>query len=287
MKVFPFKIPKPEYKGLIYQEDHEYLFYDKLHQHEEIQISYIANGAGSLVVGDTITSYEKEEAFVIGSNIPHVFRSEPKTEEKSKMLSLFFTEDSFGKDFFKLDDFTEIVSFFERATHGIKLSPIPSEIKNYFLLLNKASKQQRFILLIQIIDQIAKTQSRSIASYINPKRYSDNEGLRLRLIFEYTINNYHKPISLEEISEVASMTKNAFCRYFKTRTNKTYFQFLNEVRIENASRLLLNDQNTSILEVAYLSGFNNLSNFNRKFKTIKGVTPSRLRNSHKQNSEGT
>ncbi|NER19143.1 AraC family transcriptional regulator [Spongiivirga citrea] len=281
MKVFPFKIPKPEYKGLIYQEDHEYLFYDKLHQHEEIQISYIVNGEGSLVVGDTITSYKKDDVFVIGSNIPHVFRSEPKTEEKSKMLSLFFTKDSFGKGFFKLDDFTEIASFFERATHGMKFSPISSEIKDYFLLLKKASKQQRFILLLQIIDQITKTKSTSIASYINPKRYSDNEGQRLRTIFEYTINNYHTPITLEAISEVASMTKNAFCRYFKTRTNKTYFQFLNEVRIENASRLLLNDQNISIVEVAYLSGFNNLSNFNRKFKTIKGVTPSRLRNSHK------
>ncbi len=281
MKVFPFKIPKPEHKGLIYQEDHEYLFYDKLHQHEEIQISYILNGEGSLVVGDTITSYKTDDAFVIGSNVPHVFRSEPKTEERSKMLSLFFTENSFGKDFFKLDDFTEIASFFERAPHGMKLSPIPSEIKSFFLLLKTAPKQQRFILLLQIIDQISKTKSISIASYINPKQYSDNEGQRLRMIFEFTINNYHMPITLDRISEVASMTKNAFCRYFKTRTNKTYFQFLNEVRIENASRLLLNNQHISIVEVAYLSGFNNLSNFNRKFKTIKGITPSGLRNSNK------
>jgi AraC-like DNA-binding protein len=96
-------------------------------------------------------------------------------------------------------------------------------------------------------------------------------------VMEYTMNNYHTQISLETIAMVAAMTKNAFCKYFKKRTNKTYFRFLNELRVENASKLLLSDMDLSIAEIADKSGFNNISNFNRQFKTVKHIVPSEYR----------
>ena len=104
MKVLPFKIPKPENKAFIYQEDHEMYFYDKLHQHEEIQISLIVNGEGTLVIGDSVTIYKTNDILVIGSNLPHVFKSEIPPTSKSHMLSLFFTKKSFGEHFFELDE---------------------------------------------------------------------------------------------------------------------------------------------------------------------------------------
>jgi AraC-like DNA-binding protein len=93
-------------------------------------------------------------------------------------------------------------------------------------------------------------------------------------VFEYTMINFGSDISLSQIANVATMTTNAFCKYFKQRTNKTYVQFLNEVRIENACRLLQKKTDRSINEIANLSGFNNISNFNRKFKVIKKMSPS-------------
>ena len=98
-------------------------------------------------------------------------------------------------------------------------------------------------------------------------------------IMEYTMNNFQKEISLYTIAEISYMTPNAFCRYFKQRTNKTYFQFLIEVRIENACRLLKN-KDLLITEVSEKSGFKNISNFNRKFKDIRGITPSKYRSLH-------
>ena len=83
MKVLPFTIPKPEPSGLIYQEDHEWLFYDQLHQHEELQISYIVKGSGTLIVSEAIGSYSEGDVFVIGGNVPHVFKSEQDLPEKS------------------------------------------------------------------------------------------------------------------------------------------------------------------------------------------------------------
>ena len=108
MKVLPFKIPKPENNALIYQEDIELVFYDKLHQHDEIQISFIEKGNGTLLVGDRISSFAENDIFVIGSNLPHAFKSDKNAVSDSKMLSLFFTASSFGDTFFDLNDFAEI-----------------------------------------------------------------------------------------------------------------------------------------------------------------------------------
>mgnify|MGYP002636124212 CR=1 FL=1 len=96
-------------------------------------------------------------------------------------------------------------------------------------------------------------------------------------VFDYTFHNFHEPISLQQIASVSNMTTNAFCKYFKQRTNKTYFQLLNEVRIEHACKLLIKDKDLSISEVALQSGFQNISNFNRKFKLVKINTPSHYR----------
>ena len=95
----------------------------------------------------------------------------------------------------------------------------------------------------------------------------------------YTMNNFESEISLDAIAEKANMTKNAFCRYFKQRTNKTYFTFLNELRVENACKLLVSNKDISVKEVAYKCGYNSLSNFNRKFLAIKETTPLKYRNS--------
>ena len=100
----------------------------------------------------------------------------------------------------------------------------------------------------------------------------------MRTIFEFTIENAHQIIKLEDIANVANMTKNAFCKYFKKRTNKTYVSFLTEVRIENACTFLKSNEDFSIAEIAFKSGFNNISNFNRKFKEVKKMTPISYRN---------
>ena len=94
MKVFPFKISKPKDVVLIYQEDVGKNFYNKLHQHEEIQLSYILKGQGTLIVGNTINTYKQGDTIVIGGNLPHVFKSDTSTGKTSKMFSLFFTKDS-------------------------------------------------------------------------------------------------------------------------------------------------------------------------------------------------
>jgi AraC-like DNA-binding protein len=276
MKVLPFKIPKPEHQALIYQEDYDLVFYDKLHQHEEIQISYIVEGEGTLIVGDTINYYKRGDVLVLGSNLPHVFKSDTTKQIKSLMLTLFFTKDAFGNDFFKLKELEELHSFFNKIENGFKV-PSDEKLASLFIKLKSSSQLKRFILLLEILKSLSKAKKKPLSSFIYQKQYTDVEGKRMSAVMAYTMNNFNKRISLNDIAIVATMTKNAFCKYFKKRTNKTYFNFLNELRIENACKLLLVNDDISIAEIADKSGFNNISNFNRQFKAVKNIIPSKYR----------
>ena len=90
------------------------------------------------------------------------------------------------------------------------------------------------------------------------------------------MSNFHREISLQEIANVSHMSPTAFCRYFKSRTQKSFTQFLNELRVGHASKLL-HDKSYSISDVCYESGFNNFTNFNKFFKAITKETPSNYR----------
>ncbi len=279
MKVLPFKIPKPEQDALIYQEDVGVSFYDKLHQHEEIQLSMIVEGEGTLIVGDTINYFKKGDVLIVGSNIPHVFKSDMEASPNSKMLTLFFTESSFGDHFFELEELKELKSFFIRSKHGFNTTSNKKKILKLFLALKDASKLERFIILLNLLKLISSANYKSLSSFIYEKKFSEVEGKRMQDVFEYTMTNYTQEISLEKISDVANMTKNAFCKYFKKRTNKTYFRFLNELRIEHSCKLIVSNNDLTIAEIAYKSGYKNISNFNRQFKALKKKKPSELRSS--------
>ena len=274
MKVYPFKIPKPLHDSLVYQVDHDIAFYDKLHQHEDIQLSFIVEGEGTLIVGDSINQYKKDDIVVIGSNLPHVFKSNLTYGKKSHMLTLFFAKDSFGNDFFELEELKELTAFFKRAAHGFKVTSSKKALITLFIQLENASKLSRFLILLELLKKASVCNYMSLSSFIYDKKYKEPEGKRMQDVFDYTMTHSNNDISLETISEVANMTKNAFCKYFKKRTNKTYFRFLNELRIEHACKLLIEETEMGIADVAFRSGFKNLSNFNRQFKMIKKVNPS-------------
>ena len=273
MKVLPFQIPKPEFDALIFQEDHQKVFYDKFHQHNEIQVSLIEGGEGTLIVGDTINDYKKGDLLVIGSNLPHVFKSEEIEGSTSKMLTLFFTKNAFGDHFFNLEEMRELHKFFKKVDNGFKLNSANRVLKDKFRSLNKSTKFERFLSFLEILKEISISKTKPLSSFIYEKKFTDVEGKRMRDVMAYTMDNYSNSITLDDISHVAAMTKNAFCKYFKKRTNKTYFRFLNELRVEYACKLLISNEDYSIAEIADKSGFNNISNFNRQFKSVKQIVP--------------
>lgn len=277
MKVLPFQIPKPEKSALIYQVDKAPMFYHHLHQHEEVQISLILEGEGDLIVGDTVNHFKPDDLFVIGSNSPHLFRNNLAEDKDAHMLTLFFTKDSFGQFFFDLLELQELQSVFRKIETGIKVEEYVHDIKSLFLKLESQSHLERLIAFLNILKYISTSKTKSLSSFIYEKVYTDDEGERMSKVMNYAIVHHQEDISLTVISNLANMTPNAFCRYFKRRTNKTFFQFLLEIRLDAACRLLQKNTDLSIAEVCVASGFNNLSNFNRKFKELKEMTPTQFR----------
>ena len=277
MKVLPFKIPKPKNEALIYQEDRQKIFYGQLHQHQEIQISLVVKGSGSFVVADTINEYQEGDILVIGEYVPHVFKSDSDKSDESIMCSLFFKKDSFGKHFFELTDMAETKEFFKGSEYGLKVLSKKQKITKQFNKLSHQNKIERVATLLKILNLISTAESTPLSSFVYKKRYTDDEGKRMNDVFEYAMEKFYEPITLEEIADKAHMNKNSFCRYFKKRTNKTFFQFLIEIRIENACKLITSSPDLSIAMISEQCGFGTIANFNRKFKEIKGLTPTDYR----------
>ncbi|OIQ30064.1 MAG: AraC family transcriptional regulator [Bacteroidetes bacterium MedPE-SWsnd-G2] len=273
MKIQPFTIPKPQNEALIFQIDEGTEFYDKFHEHEDFQLSFIKKGRGTVIVGNTITEFKEGQLFFLGSHLAHVFKADSNPNNTITMYSLFFKMDSFGKGLFDLKEFEEFQPFFRSLANGIQPITNLDRFNTLFNRLPNANSFNRFKTLLEIIELSGNSNCLPLSVLNNKTQYSDNTGHRMRAIFDYTFNHYTEKITLDDIAEISFMTKNAFCKYFKQRTNKTYSQFLNELRIEHACKLLRTDKDTSITEIALMSGYNNTSHFNRQFKYIKQVTP--------------
>ncbi|NND62687.1 MAG: helix-turn-helix transcriptional regulator [Flavobacteriaceae bacterium] len=277
MRVLPFTIPKPQRDALIFQEDKQASFYDLLHRHKEIQISFIKKGKGTTIVGETINQFKEGDIFVLGGDLPHVFKSNISKSDTSHMVSIFFTEESFGSQFFETEELKSLKPLFKNAENGFKISKPSTSLIHLIENFESASKLKRFINFIEILRLISKSKKHSLSNYNRELGYTDNEGKRMSSVYEFTMTHFRKKISLEDIAKEAAMSKNAFCKYFKKRTRKTYITFLNELRIDEASRLLGSELDWSVAQIAEHCGFRNISNFNRKFKEVKGTSPLKFR----------
>lgn len=289
MKVLPFKITKTNDSSFTVQVDKQPYFYDILHQHPESQITLILNGHGTVIQGDYIGHFNAGDVFIIGANMPHVFKSdaafydEDSTEGDCHAINVFFDSESFGKDFFDLPEMYQVSEFLKKSVRGLRIKgDAKKSVTTVVAEMEHQDGINKIISLLNIFNVLSGSDEYVWLSK-EPRilNVDESEGKRLNNIFQFTMSEFQRPISLDEVAEVANMTSSAFCRYFKQRTRKTYVGFLNELRVAHACKLLLNKE-INVTEVCYRSGFVNLSNFNRKFKTITNHTPSQYQKVHYQ-----
>ncbi|MDB4293119.1 AraC family transcriptional regulator [Maribacter sp.] len=273
MKVLPFKISKPLNSTIIVQEDTVREFYNQLHQHEETQISYILRGRGKLIVANTIHSFTDGDVFVIGSKTPHIFQNDP-SDKNAHMITVFATPEGLGQDLLQIPELEELRLFFENCGNGVAVQTGKKRIAKIMHNLTRSSKLDTFVNFLKLIQKINSATKIDLIAHLPRKIISNQEGRRLQLVFEYVMNHFHGTVTLDKVAAIVHMTTPAFCRFFKRHTNKTFFEFLIELRIAHACQLLAKDDEGSIAEIAEMSGFNSISNFNRTFKKLKAVSPS-------------
>jgi len=252
------------------------------HYHPEIEIIYIEKGSGFRFVGDHSEQFEEGDIAIIGSNLPHVWKSDKlyqnnTPENFSRALVIHFQENILRGNLALLPEMEWINKLIFNAQYGIKFTGAArAQIATSIKSLIKTTGVKKITSLIELLDLMAKTKEKTLlASNGYSKIRKSNDFDRFDKAHRYMIDHFQKDISLASISEIVNMTPTSFCRYFKKRTTKSYLTFLNEIRIGHACKLLLENK-MNIGEICYDSGFNNLSNFNLTFKKVKGTSPSQF-----------
>ncbi len=251
------------------------------HFHPELELIYFLKSTGTRYVGNSIGSFGPGELYLIGSNLPHLFRNEKEYYDNNgegKVVDLIvvkFERDFLGKGFLDLAESRKVQLLFQKADRGLQFSKAASYlVHNYMVGLVGSHGLSSVIGLLKILDILSVSENYvPLCSEGITNNFRKDEKERMAEIVNYLTQNFDKKIELQEIASIAHMTPNSFCRYFKKRTRKSFSQYLNEIRIRHACKLLIEGE-MQISDICYQSGFNTFTNFNRQFKLHMQVTPS-------------
>ncbi len=280
MKVLQFTIPVAHDKAVIVQEDEMPYFYPHLHRHNEAQLIWIKNGAGTLLIDTQMHAFKQDDIFLIGANQPHLFKSNaanflPESELKINALMIFFDPNGILAPLLALPEMYLIKNYLQANQCGLRISIAQhDQVVQKMLAVQQSKNHGLIIAFLQLLNVLQQVESNSQPLSVNaPKAFSETEGIRIGHVFNYLMQEYDKQITLAEVAAQAHMTPQAFCRYFKKHTRQTFVAFLNEIRINEACKKLTNGNFENISAVAYAVGFNSLTNFNRVFKSTIGTSP--------------
>lgn len=256
------------------------------HYHPELELHYTIKGQGVRFIGDNISNFSEGECILLGENLPHTWHCNEEyfkkdSDKNVEAVVLHFLPDCFGDTFLHLPETRFLQQLFVKAKRGmIILNETKKKLTPLLMEATKTDNLERLISLLSILKILAETDDyHPITNDHSFFRTDLQETERLNTICSYTLANYSRYISLNEIADLSSLTVTSFCRYFKFMTKKTYFDFLNEIRINNACRFLIEDKH-SIQQISERCGFNNLANFYRQFKKVAGVTPQAYKRSY-------
>lgn len=253
-----------------------------LHYHEELELNFIHNAKGARrVVGDHIAEIDDLELVLVGSNLPHVWQTYRCKSKKITEVTIQFHKDLFDEKFLRRNQLSFIRSLLEKSAKGILFSrETAKQLMPRLLVLGQKQGFDSVLELISILHDLSVSRNMhtlSDASFSNAELSYNSR--RIDSAFEYMNQNFHRTITLQEVARLVNMTEVSFSRFFKSKTGITFIDSLLELRLGQASRMLI-DSSDSVSEIAYECGFNNISNFNRLFKKKKGCTPKEFRESY-------
>ena len=293
MKVLPFTLLVPDDKSVISEQVELPHFYPHLHRHDECQLTWIEEGEGTLIAGNNMHDFQPGDIFLIGANLPHLFKSNPEyfVSDSGKLIkacSLYFNPRGVMASLFDLPEMKSSKAFLQNNKHGFKIpEEYSKEIAAKLLAVHQSVGTDLLFKFLALFDSFMTIEdAEPLCPAVYSSDISENEGIRLSNILNYIMQNYNTAITLEDVSAVAFMTPQAFCRYFKKHTGRKFISFLNEVRINEACKNLVAGKKADCISgVAYSAGFNSITNFNRVFKSVVGSSPKDYVNTyHKVNS---
>lgn len=261
----------------------ESFFQSPFHSHPEFELVYILESHGKRIIGNSVESFESGDMVFLGDDIPHVWLNDEIFYKginslKAKAIVIYFSRDLFGNSFYELPEAIEVKKFFSQAIKGVSITGQTNAIISK--KMEKLLKKKGFEVVMGLIEILFLLSKSKDLRYINDDSYvsvnDENKNDRLAAVFQYVKSNYKEEISLDEISKIANLTPTSFCRMFKAKTKKPFVEYLNEIRVSNACKYLI-ETDLGISEIAYECGYKTASNFNKLFKKLIGTTPKEYR----------
>ncbi|RYY12878.1 MAG: AraC family transcriptional regulator [Chitinophagaceae bacterium] len=285
MKHIVQKSAIPSTKMLVVKQLKELHFDPNLHLHPEYQLFLVVKGRGTRFIGDNIKAFKPGDLVFTGPNLPHMWRDDHSAEgnKKSTILGIviYFPENFLGDIINVKDEMENIRHLFDKAARGLEIHGKTNRTVGKMMQeLLQVKGVSSIILLLKILHTISESAEYTQITHINYLPVNNKvETDRMNKIYHYLMKNFRQKVSLAEIAELINMTETSFSRYFKSRVNKSFSDFLKELRIDYA-RKLLNENKVSINQVSYESGYTTLSNFNKQFREVTGKTPLQYRNEY-------
>lgn len=249
------------------------------HYHPELELVLINSSTGTRFIGDNIERFKKNEVVLIGENLPHMWLNddiyfEESSTHKAEAIAIHFKKEFLGLPFLQVPEMKHLRKLLDTAIYGINFRQLDKETILKIKNLDSKQHYQRLMSLLDILNDLANHPDQILLSskgYVTSFNKTNNRNMDKA--YEYIFKNFNKSIFLDEVAAIANMNPSAFSRFFKRINRKTFKQYVNEIRIGYACKLLTENQH-NITHICYDSGFNNISNFNRQFKKITGKSPS-------------
>jgi AraC-like DNA-binding protein len=250
--------------------------YTSLKSHINFEIALIENCTGRRFIGDHIEDFEGMELVLLGSYLPHCWQYYRAIDPliQPQVTVIHFFPDFLGKQLLEKPEAKQLNELFKKAAKGISFSG--STVRCAKILMQQMLFETglaRAALMLQLLDTLAQSPSSRVLS--SPYYHSienSGEAQKINKVFDYLFRNFKNDIALKDVADIIPMSPAAFCRFFKTNTNRTLIDFIKELRIGHAAKLLLEGHH-NVTEACYQSGYNNISNFNKHFKDVKGLSP--------------
>lgn len=260
----------------IYETPH---FETNWHKHPEYELITILKGHGTAMIGDHVCDYKVNDVFFIAGNLPHWFRkNHPKMVGSVQVVH--FTANCWGEGLLQMPEM-KIIQTLLAKNNGIQLQKgLKKKIHQDIQAIAGAKGFDRLLMLLKCLHTIGSSpQYKTLTVDFHDPASSVNPAIEK--IIDYSFKHFLEPVTLEQIAGIVNMTIPTFCRFFKKNIKKTYFDFIRDLRISHACKLLSNTDKP-ILEICYESGYKSWAHFSKQFKEVKEQTPSQYRKQYVQ-----
>lgn len=250
-----------------------------VHYHPEYELNLVLNSKGRRIIGDSIESYGQQDLVLIGPNTPHAWTgNQPNVE----VVTIQFLPDFISEKAFSRKLTLPIKDLLERSKMGVVFSSETTKsLHNRIMKLTQTGRFESLLEFLSVLNDLATSaDQRTLSSLSYVGQFDTSKSRRIKIVNQYLYDNLINPIKINDVAALVNMTPSAFSHFFKKRTQRSFSDYLSDLRIGNAARLLIESEKT-ISEICFESGFNNVSNFNRAFKEKKGCTPTEFRSQQK------